>query len=359
MGLIGENGAGKSTTINAILNLISKDGGEIKLFGKVMSDNNKDIKEDIGIVYDYMNFYETLTLKQISKIMEKAYKRWDNELYLNYLKKFKLPIDKEIKAFSKGMKMKASIAIALSHHPKLLILDEATSGLDPIVRDEILDIFLDFVQDEKHSILISSHITSDLEKIADYITFIRNGEVIFSKDKDDLIYNYAIICSMMVITTFSFDNISTWNKYAVIMPISRKDVVISKYIMLFIFSIFGMIAGFFISTVIGVFFRNFIIKEVMLESIVSLFISMFLGSIIIPLLYKYGVEKARFLIIICFVIPSFLFSWIVNFINKLNIKIPTGFNLNILFACLPILAIAFIILSINISYKIFKKQELN
>lgn len=169
----------------------------------------------------------------------------------------------------------------------------------------------------------------------------------------------VIICSMMVITTFSFDNISTWNKYAVIMPISRKDVVISKYIMLFIFSIFGMIAGFFISTVIGVFFRNFIIKEVMLESIVSLFISMFLGSIIIPLLYKYGVEKARFLIIICFVIPSFLFSWIVNFINKLNIKIPTGFNLNILFACLPILAIAFIILSINISYKIFKKQELN
>ncbi|BDR67660.1 membrane protein [Clostridium tetani] len=169
----------------------------------------------------------------------------------------------------------------------------------------------------------------------------------------------VIICSMMVITTFSFDNISTWNKYAVIMPISRKDVVISKYIMLFIFSIFGMIAGFFISTVIGVFFRNFIIKEVMLESIVSLFISMFLGSIIIPLLYKYGVEKARFLIIICFVIPSFLFSCIVNFINKLNIKIPTGFNLNILFACLPILAIAFIILSINISYKIFKKQELN
>lgn len=169
----------------------------------------------------------------------------------------------------------------------------------------------------------------------------------------------VIICSMMVITTFSFDNISTWNKYAVIMPISRKDVVISKYIMLFIFSIFGMIAGFFISTVIGVFFRNFIIKEVMLESIVSLFISMFLGSIIIPLLYKYGVENARFLIIICFVIPSFLLSWILKGMNRFNIQVPTELNLKILFSCLPILVIAFIILSINISYKIFKNQELN
>ncbi|BDR64868.1 ABC transporter permease [Clostridium tetani] len=169
----------------------------------------------------------------------------------------------------------------------------------------------------------------------------------------------VIICSMMVITTFSFDNISTWNKYAVIMPISRKDVVISKYIMLFIFSIFGMIAGFFISTVIGVFFRNFIIKEVMLESIVSLFISMFLGSIIIPLLYKYGVENARFLIIICFVIPFFLLSWILKGMNRFNIQVPTELNLKILFACLPILVIAFIILSINISYKIFKNQELN
>lgn len=232
MGLMGENGAGKSTTINAILNLISKDGGEIKLFGKVMSDNNKDIKEDIGIVYDYMNFYETLTLKQISKIMEKAYKRWDNELYLNYLKKFKLPIDKEIKAFSKGMKMKASIAIALSHHPKLLILDEATSGLDPIVRDEILDIFLDFVQDEKHSILISSHITSDLEKIADYITFIRNGEVIFSKDKDDLIYNYAIIkCNTEQFKEINKSDIIVYRKqdYQWQVLVNNKERMMKKY----------------------------------------------------------------------------------------------------------------------------------
>ncbi|CDI50031.1 ABC-2 transporter permease [Clostridium tetani] len=169
----------------------------------------------------------------------------------------------------------------------------------------------------------------------------------------------VLVCGMMFITTFNLDNISKWNKYAVAMPISRKDIVVSKYVMLFIFSTVGLIAGLIISMGIGIFSRDFIIKEVLLESTISLFVSMFLGSVIIPLLYKYGVEKARFLMIICFVIPSFLFSWIVNFINKLNIKIPTGFNLNILFACLPILAIAFIILSINISYKIFKKQELN
>lgn len=193
MGFIGENGAGKSTTINAILNLVTKDGGEVNYGESILTDNDKQIKEEIGVVYDSIYFYPTLTIPKIEKISKNAYSKWDSEVFHKYLTQFKLPLDKEIKNFSKGMNMKLAIAVALSHHPKLLILDEATSGLDPVVRDEILDIFLDFVQDEHHSILISSHITSDLEKVADGITFIHEGKIIFSKSKDELIYDYGIV----------------------------------------------------------------------------------------------------------------------------------------------------------------------
>ncbi|MCE3198793.1 ABC transporter ATP-binding protein [Paenibacillus sonchi] len=193
MGLIGENGAGKSTTINAILELIRKDEGIVTFWGQDLSSNPKQIKEDIGVVFDGINFYETLTPAKVGKISAAAYKQWDEAFYHSYLKKFQLSPDKEIKTFSKGMKMKLCIAVALSHKPKLLILDEATSGLDPIMRDDMLDVFLDFVQDENHSILMSSHITTDLEKVADYITFIHEGKVLFCKAKDELRYNYGII----------------------------------------------------------------------------------------------------------------------------------------------------------------------
>lgn len=193
MGLIGENGAGKSTTLKAILDLIRKDDGTVCLFGQELTEDRKDIKEDIGVVFDGIHFHETLTPKKVEKISEAAYKQWDPQVYQSYLRQFALPADKEIKTFSKGMKMKLSIAVALSHDPKLLILDEATSGLDPVMRDDILDVFMDFVQDESHSILMSSHITTDLEKIADYITFIHKGKIIFDKSKDELIYDYGII----------------------------------------------------------------------------------------------------------------------------------------------------------------------
>lgn len=193
MGLIGENGAGKSTTINAILDLIKKEDGKVTFWGQEMSENTKHIKEDIGVVFDGVNFYETLTPVKIGKISQAAYSQWDKHAYKDYLKRFELPVDKEVKTFSKGMKMKLCIAVALSHHPKLLILDEATSGLDPVMRDDILDVFLDFVQDENHSILMSSHITTDLEKVADYITFIHRGKVVFCKTKDELRYGYGII----------------------------------------------------------------------------------------------------------------------------------------------------------------------
>lgn len=193
MGMIGENGAGKSTTIDAILGLIMKDGGEVTFWGQELSAENKQLKEDIGVVFDGINFFETLTALKIGKIAKATYQQWDDAAYRTYLKQFQLPLNKEIKDFSKGMRMKLGIIVALSHHPKLLILDEATSGLDPVTRDDILDIFLDFVQDEHHAILLSSHITTDLERIADNITFIHQGKVLFSKPKDELRYQYGII----------------------------------------------------------------------------------------------------------------------------------------------------------------------
>lgn len=193
MGLIGENGAGKSTTMKALLGLIQKDRGTVEIFGKTMESDGKNLKEEIGVVFDEINFYETLTPLKVGKICNSSYRNWDQKLYGDYLEKFNLPDKKEIKTFSKGMQVKLCLAAALSHHAKLLILDEATSGLDPVMRDEILDIFLEFIQDEGHSILVSSHITSDLEKVADYITFLHKGEVLLSKPKDELVYRYGII----------------------------------------------------------------------------------------------------------------------------------------------------------------------
>ncbi len=196
MGLIGENGAGKSTTIKAILNVINKDSGEIKIFGLDNKKDEKQIKEDIGVVLDDSFLSEYLNPNDINKIMKNIYKNWDENLYFKYIEDFELPKNKISKEYSSGMKMKLKIAVALSHHPKLLILDEPTSGLDPVARNEILDIFQEFIQDEEHGILVSSHITSDLEHIADYITFINNGEVVLAKTRDELLENYGIVkCS--------------------------------------------------------------------------------------------------------------------------------------------------------------------
>ena len=193
MGFVGENGAGKTTTIGCILNTLVKDGGMVKVFGKEMSDEAVDIRDDIGVVYDKNAFPTHLTALKVASIMRHLYSNWDDELFKEYLQKFKLPEKKKIKTFSRGMTMKLAVATALSHRPKLLILDEATAGLDPVVRDDILDVFLDFVQDENNSVLLSSHITSDLEKVADYITFIHDGSIIFSEEKDALKYNFGIM----------------------------------------------------------------------------------------------------------------------------------------------------------------------
>ncbi len=191
VGLIGENGAGKSTTIHAALGLVQKEAGAVSILEQ--EDLDEGIKEQIGVVFDGSNYPEILTPRRLNRVMKHIYQSWDEPAYFRLLRQFSLPSDKRIRQFSKGMKMKLAISAAFSHHSKLLILDEATSGLDPVVRDDILDMLLDFVQDEEHSILVSSHITSDLEKIADYIVFLHQGKVVFSKPKDELLEQYGMI----------------------------------------------------------------------------------------------------------------------------------------------------------------------
>lgn len=193
LGFVGENGAGKTTTIGCILNTIVNKEGTIKLFGRKMEDADTDLREKIGVVYDGDNFPSYWTPIELSQIMQGFYKNWDASLFQEYLDRFQLPARQKMKNYSRGMNMKLAIAAAISHHPQLLILDEATSGLDPVMRDEMLDVFLEFVQEEDHSILLSSHITSDLEKIADYITFIHNGKIIMTASKNDLVYNYGVM----------------------------------------------------------------------------------------------------------------------------------------------------------------------
>jgi len=193
VGLIGENGAGKSTILKAVLGLIQKDAGTVTIFEKQEQEIDFAVRNQIGAVFDGGNFPEALTPRALNGLLRNLYPAWDEGQYFAALKKLSLPTDKKIRTLSKGMKMKLFLSAAFSHHCSLLILDEATSGLDPIVRDEILDMFLEFVQDENHSILVSSHITSDLEKVADYIVFIHNGKVVFQKPKDELKYKYGMI----------------------------------------------------------------------------------------------------------------------------------------------------------------------
>lgn len=193
MGLIGPNGAGKSTIIKLIMNLVRKDGGKINIFGLDNLKHEVEVKQRIGFVYDENHFYEDLTVEQMKKVIAPFYRYWDEKGFQNYLKRFDLNPQKKIKELSKGMKTKFSLAVALSHGAELIIMDEPTSGLDPIFRNEILEILADLLQDENKGVIFSTHITSDLDKIADYITFINKGKMVFSKTKDEILDNYAII----------------------------------------------------------------------------------------------------------------------------------------------------------------------
>ena len=192
-GLVGENGAGKSTTIRLLMGALRPDSGSARVLGTdVSSPEFRAVKEDIGVVLDEAYFPESLNAVQVGRIMAGTYRRWDQGLYDGYLKRFDLPPKKQFKDFSRGMRMKLAIAVALSHQPKLLVLDEATAGLDPIVRDEVLDLFNEFTREEDHSILISSHILSDLEKLCDYIAFLHKGDLLFCEEKDRLLEEYGI-----------------------------------------------------------------------------------------------------------------------------------------------------------------------
>ena len=232
VGLIGENGAGKSTTINAILGLINKDSGTIELLGKPDSAFDGDLRNQIGVVFDGSNYPDALSAKKLNSVFKNIYSAWDENRFFSLLQEMSLPADKKIKDFSKGMKMKMSIAVAFSHNSKLLVLDEATSGLDPVVRDDILDMFLEFVLDESISILVSSHITSDLEKVADYIVFIHKGKVVFCKSKDELRYKYGIIrCGAAQFDAIDKDEVIAYRKqdYEWEVLVADRDAAQRKY----------------------------------------------------------------------------------------------------------------------------------
>lgn len=192
-GFVGQNGAGKTTTIQLILDIIKKDGGSIKVFDRDMEKDGAALKEKIGVVFDEMGFHEFLTATEINRVMKNVYANWQEDLFFDYLKRFSLPRKKRCGSFSRGMRMKLQIAVALSHEAELLIMDEPTSGLDPIVRNEILQIFQEFVLDENHTILLSSHITSDLERIADMVTFINRGKIVLSGDKNEILERHGLI----------------------------------------------------------------------------------------------------------------------------------------------------------------------
>ncbi len=230
VGLIGENGAGKTTLLKAILNIIQTDEGTIKINGR---DNHEEkTKENIGVVLDNMFFPELLTAKDIELAMRGIAKNWDTELYYNYLKEFSLPVDKPLKALSKGMRKKLEIATALSHHPDILILDEATSGLDPVIRNEILDIFLNFIQNENHTIILSTHITSDLEHVADKIVFIDQGKIVLDKARDELIDHYGILkCDPDKMDQVKKEDYICYkkNKYDVEFLVADRDKMRKKY----------------------------------------------------------------------------------------------------------------------------------
>ncbi|MCY8505828.1 ABC transporter ATP-binding protein [Bacillus atrophaeus] len=192
-GFIGGNGVGKSTTIKLIMNLLQPDSGSISIFGLDHKEHEKEIKRRIGFVFDENIFYAHLTLAEMKEMIRPCYMNWDDSLFNHYVEIFELPLNKKIKSFSKGMMMKASLSIALSHHAELIIMDEPTSGLDPIFRREFLDILHNIMQDGKKTIFFSTHITTDLDRIADYITFIHNGEHIFTKKSYQIQEEYAIV----------------------------------------------------------------------------------------------------------------------------------------------------------------------
>ena len=231
-GFIGQNGAGKTTTIQLILDIIKKDGGTIEVMGQSMEENGVALKEEIGVVYDEMGFHEFMTPNEINTMMKHVYKNWQQDAFFEYLKRFSLPRNKRCGAFSRGMRMKLQIAVALSHNAQLLIMDEPTSGLDPIVRNEMLQIFQEFVMDENHTILLSSHITGDLERIADMVVFIDHGKIVLSGNKDEILETHGLLkCKKEEVESIDKEDIVSVRKsgFGAEVLVSDKEKCSKKY----------------------------------------------------------------------------------------------------------------------------------
>lgn len=231
-GFIGQNGAGKTTTISLILDIIKKDSGTIEVMGQSMEENGVALKEEIGVVYDEMGFHEFMTPNEINTMMKHVYKNWQQDTFFEYLKRFSLPRNKRCGAFSRGMRMKLQIAVALSHNAQLLIMDEPTSGLDPIVRNEMLQIFQEFVMDENHTILLSSHITGDLERIADMVVFIDHGKIVLSGNKDEILETHGLLkCKKEEVESIDKEDIVSVRKsgFGAEVLVSDKEKCSKKY----------------------------------------------------------------------------------------------------------------------------------
>ncbi len=232
MGLIGENGAGKTTTLRLILGALRRDGGTVTVFGKPLDGNEANIRQDVGVVFDECCFHESMTPKNLDTIFRGIYRNWNSAAFLKYCTMLQLPMKKRIKEFSRGMKMKLSIAAAISHSPKLLLMDEATSGLDPVVRDDVLELLQEFVSDEAHSVLFSSHITEDLEKIADYVAYLHKGKLQFVRSKDTLLYEYGIVkCGKSEFEKMDKSDFVAWreNAFEVQALTENREAVRRKY----------------------------------------------------------------------------------------------------------------------------------
>lgn len=227
MGLIGENGAGKSTTIRLILDMIRKDSGTVTVLGKDNSEQIKQIKEEVGVVTDEIGIPECLTARQVGRVMKHSYRNWDEAEYARLLQKLSVPDNKPFRNLSRGMKTKLGIAVAMSHGAKLLLLDEPTNGLDPVVRDEVVEMFRDFTRDETHSIFISSHIVSDLEKLCDYVAFLHRGKLLLCEETDVLLSEYGIVhCTAEQVSALGEAAVryKKESPYGVEVIVSRKSV---------------------------------------------------------------------------------------------------------------------------------------
>lgn len=227
MGLIGENGAGKSTTIRLILDILHADGGEIRVLGRDSRECAKLTKEEVGVVPDEIGFPDCMTARQIARMLRATFANWDDAEFARLMKKLALPEDKPFKDFSRGMKMKLGIAAAMSHGSKLLLLDEPTSGLDPVARDEVVELFYDFTRDETHSVLISSHIVSDLERLCDYVAFLHKGKLLLCEEKDRLLDEYCIVrCALDELDAFNTTSVKYKKEtpYGAELILPREDV---------------------------------------------------------------------------------------------------------------------------------------